>query len=225
VFSSYAFHAGEAAVVEVLVVALSAVVAFWGTSFLLVITPGADWAYMINAGLRNRSVLPAAAGLLFGYLALTAVVAAGVAVLIANSPVLLGALTLAGAAYLIWLGVSTVLHPAEPAQAGGGATGASWWRQALKGAGISGLNPKGLILFALLLPLYADASSTWPMPLQVTVFGLVHVLSCAVVYSGVGVGARVVLRARPSLARAVSRFSGAAMVTIGGVLVAHQFAG
>lgn len=34
-----------------------------------------------------------------------------------------------------------------------------------------------------------------------------------------------VLRARPSLARAVSRFSGAAMIAIGGVLIGHQFAG
>jgi hypothetical protein len=37
-------------------VALGAVVAFRGTSFLLVLTPGADWAYMITAGLRNRGV-------------------------------------------------------------------------------------------------------------------------------------------------------------------------
>jgi threonine/homoserine/homoserine lactone efflux protein len=92
--------------VEVAVVALGAVVAFWGTSFLLVITPGADWAYMITAGLRNRSVLPAAAGLLVGYLTLTAVVAAGVGVLVAGSPAVLAVLTLLGAAYLIWLGAA-----------------------------------------------------------------------------------------------------------------------
>ncbi len=150
--------------------------------------------------------------------------AAGVAVLIAGSPTLLGALTLAGA-YLIWLGVNTVLHPAEPTQAEDGSAEMSWWRQALKGAGISGLNPKALTLFLALLPAFGDATSAWPMPAQVTVFGLVHILSCAVVYSGVGAGARVVLRTRPSLARAVSRFSWAAMVVIGALLVVHQFAG
>ena len=57
--------------------AIGVVIAFWGVSFLLVLVPGADWAYAIAAGLRDRSVLPAVAGLLAGYVALTAVVAAG----------------------------------------------------------------------------------------------------------------------------------------------------
>jgi hypothetical protein len=35
------------------------VAAFWAVSFLLVITPGADWAYAIAAGLRHSAVLPA----------------------------------------------------------------------------------------------------------------------------------------------------------------------
>src|SRR2546430_15901466 len=84
---------------EVAVVALGAVVAFWGISFLLVMTPGADWAYMITTGLQNRPVIPAASGLLSGYLALTVVVAAGVGPLVAASPVVLAVLTVAGAAY------------------------------------------------------------------------------------------------------------------------------
>jgi threonine/homoserine/homoserine lactone efflux protein len=97
--------------------------------------------------------------------------------------------------------------------------------QALKGAGVSGLNPKALLLFLALLPQFTDVTYAWPMPVQIMVLGLVHTLSCAAVYSGVGVGARAVLRARPSVTPTVSRFSGAAMVTIGGVLVVHHFAG
>ncbi|WP_394525483.1 hypothetical protein [Paenarthrobacter nicotinovorans] len=31
--------------------------AFWAVSFLFVITPGADWAYAISAGLRHRTVV------------------------------------------------------------------------------------------------------------------------------------------------------------------------
>ena len=59
--------------------AIGTLTAFWAVSFLLVLVPGADWAYAIAAGLRDRSVLPAVAGLLAGYAVLTAVVAAGVA--------------------------------------------------------------------------------------------------------------------------------------------------
>ena len=65
---------------------LGAVAAFWAVSLMLLITPGADWAYAIAAGLRHRTVLPAVGGLLTGHLAATAVVAAGVGALVAGSP-------------------------------------------------------------------------------------------------------------------------------------------
>ena len=90
------------------------IAAFWGVSFLFVITPGADWAYAMAAGLRNRTVLPAVGGLLIGHLIATAAVAAGVAVLVARSPLVLTTLTVAGAAYLIWLGLGTLRHPGLP---------------------------------------------------------------------------------------------------------------
>ncbi|MEU7747462.1 hypothetical protein [Nonomuraea sp. NPDC049158] len=41
-------------------------------SSAFVVTPGADWAYAIAAGLRHRTVLPAVGGLLIGHLAATA---------------------------------------------------------------------------------------------------------------------------------------------------------
>jgi threonine/homoserine/homoserine lactone efflux protein len=40
-------------------VVAGALAAFWAMSFLLVLVPGADWAYAIAAGLRDQSVLPA----------------------------------------------------------------------------------------------------------------------------------------------------------------------
>jgi threonine/homoserine/homoserine lactone efflux protein len=54
------------------------------------------------------------------------------------------------------------------------------------------------------------------------VLGLVHVASCAVIYTGVGTSARRVLRARPTAARTVTRFSGAAMIIIGVVRLIEQ---
>jgi threonine/homoserine/homoserine lactone efflux protein len=197
------------------------VAAFWAVSFLFVITPGADWAYAIAAGMRHRTVLPAVSGLLAGHLLATAVVAAGVAALVARSPLVLTALTAAGAVYLVWLGVSTFAHPSVM-RAGTEEATDSWLRQALTGLGISGLNPKVLVLFAALLPQFADPEAAWPFALQIVALGLVHVASCAVVYTGVGTGARRVLRTRPAAARWVTRFSGAAMVAIGAVLLVEQ---
>jgi threonine/homoserine/homoserine lactone efflux protein len=198
--------------------AIGTVAAFWAVSFVFVLTPGADWAYAIAAGLRHRTVLPAVGGLLAGHLAATVVVAAGVAALVARSPLVMTALTTAGAAYLVWLGVGTLASPSSP-QAGGEQAADSWVRQAVRGAGTSGLNPKVMLLFVALLPQFADRDAGWPVAAQILVLGLVHVASCAVVYTGVGVGARRVLRARPGAARAVTRCSGAAMVGIGFLLL------
>jgi len=195
--------------------AFTSVAAFWGVSFLFVLTPGADWAYAIAAGLRNR-VLPAVSGLLAGHLLATLVVAAGVGALVTRLPVALTILTAAGAAYLIWLGATMLARPpvADSAVDATHDTRSSA-RWALKGIGVSGLNPKVFLLFLALLPQFTQPGADWPLSAQILVLGLIHVASSAVVYSGVGAGARLVLAGRPAAARLVSRFSGIVMIAIG----------
>lgn len=134
----------------------------------------------------------------------------------------LTALTLTGAAYLVWLGVGMLTGPATASVADGGSEPGSWLRQAATGLGISGLNPKVLLLFLALLPQFIDTRRAWPVPAQIVTLGLLHVASCAVVYTVVGTGARRVLGTRPGAARRVARFSGAAMVVIGVVLIIEQ---
>ncbi|GGG69489.1 hypothetical protein GCM10011374_37410 [Kocuria dechangensis] len=73
-----------------------------------------------------------------------------------------------------------------------------------------------------MLPQFIDPHVHWPTAAQILVRGLVHATSCAVVYTGVGAGARRVLRARPAAARAVTRVSGAAMIAIGAALLSEQ---
>lgn len=201
--------------------AISVLAAFWAVSLLFVITPGADWAYAISAGMRGRWVMPAVAGMLSGHFLATLVVAAGVGSLIAGHPLALSLLTLAGSAYLLWLGGNLLLRPATPeaAQADEAGSGARW---ALKGFCVSGLNPKVFLLFLALLPQFTDPSSTWPLPLQILLLGLVHLFSSLVVYLLVGYGAKAVLRSRPAAARLVGRVSGSAMMAIGVSLIAGQ---
>lgn len=201
--------------------AMDHVMADWAVDFLLVLVPGADWAYAISAGLRDRSVLPAVTGLLAGYVALTAVVAAGVAAVIARSALMLTTLTALGALYLVWLGIDAVARPSTPGTAARQSS-EGWLRRAAKGAGTSGVNPKGLLLFLALLPQFITRGADWPAAAQIGLLGLVHTANCAVVYTSVGASARRVLRTRVAIATAVTRCSGAAMVVIGVILLAAR---
>ncbi|MET8472201.1 LysE family translocator [Streptomyces sp. NPDC006422] len=195
--------------------------AFLAVDLLLVFTPGADWAYAIAAGLRDRSVVPAVAGLITGYVGYTLLAVAGLAVLVASSATLLTALTVAGAGYLVWLGCNVLRQPAtltadeEP-------VGASRRQVMLKGIGISGLNPKALLLYLSLFPQFIHPATGWPVAVQTGVLGTVHMTACAVVYLTVGVLARTVLKTRPTAARAVTRVSGVMMIAIGGFLLVEQ---
>ncbi|PYY71562.1 lysine transporter LysE [Pseudomonas jessenii] len=202
----------------------SVFVAFWAVSILFVITPGADWAYAISAGLKHRVVLPAVGGLLSGHLIATMVVAGGVGTLIASHPVAMSVLTMAGAGYLLWLGGNMLVRPATP-HTDEVQTSGSWKRWAFKGLCVSGLNPKVFLLFLALLPQFADATAPWPVPMQMIALGLVHTFSCGVIYLFVGFGSQAVLRARPAAAQRVSRFSGAAMILIAVALFAEQLRG
>ncbi|WP_086824595.1 LysE family translocator [Allokutzneria sp. NRRL B-24872] len=202
--------------------AVSSIAAFWAVSVLLILVPGADWAYTISAGLQDRSVLPAVSGLLLGYVGLTAVVAAGVAAVVASTPFVLTALTAVGALYLVWIGATTLARPAVPGASVDSPGQTPRLARVLKGAGISGLNPKALLLFLALLPQFTNPSGSWPLAAQIGALGVVHTLTCAAVYLCVGLLARVVLRARPAAARVVSRISGAAMVLIGVLLLVQS---
>jgi threonine/homoserine/homoserine lactone efflux protein len=224
--------------------AAGSVVAFWGVALLLIMVPGADWAFVLGASLRGHSVLPAVGGLVLGYAGITIVVAVGVGAIVGRSPALLTGLTVAGGCYLIWHGATTFARSAAPpaaapprdgaaragtpsagtpsagaAPAGAPPTGAG--RAVLvRGIGVSALNPKGLLVFLALLPQFTNPRGSWPLAAQLGLLGLVFVLSCGAFYLGLGSAARKILAARPGAARAVTRFSGAAMVVIGALLLA-----
>ena len=204
--------------------AAASITGFWAVSVLLSLTPGADWAYAISAGLRHRTVVPAVAGMVGGHALHVAIVAGGVAALVAKFPTALTAITLIGAAYLIWLGTLTLLRPALP-QAGDAPSAESWVRRTLTGTGVSGLNPKVFLLILVLLPQFTDPGSHWPLGLQILALGAVHLATCAAVYLAVGTGARRVLRTRPTAAKLVTRVSGVAMTAIGITLFVERLMG
>ncbi|MEW1779249.1 LysE family translocator [Streptomyces sp. NPDC086777] len=196
---------------------------FLAVDLLLVCVPGADWAYVIAAGVRGRSVPRAVAGLVAGYALHTALAVAGLAVLVARSPRLLTVLTVAGAGYLLWLGWGVLRRPTVPREAEGAGEVGAGPRGFRRGAAISGLNPKGLLLYLSVLPQFLVTTGTHlPVAAQTAALGALHMAACAAVYLTVGALSRVLLAARPRAARAVTRTSGAAMLGIGALLLGER---
>ncbi|APR70497.1 MULTISPECIES: LysE family translocator [Acinetobacter] len=202
---------------------LSVIFAFWSVSILFVLTPGADWAYAILAGIEGKFVSTAVTGLILGHLIAILCVAAGVGSLLNHFPILLTAMTVLGAGYLLWMGVHLLLQPATISHTDGqnqSLMNAKAWL--IKGVGISGLNPKVLLLFFALLPPFIHPKMALSPTVQIMMLGMIHLLSCAVVYMLVGVAAKKLLRTRPTAVKIVSRISGGLMVLIALILVVGQ---
>jgi threonine/homoserine/homoserine lactone efflux protein len=206
------------------VVHVDSILAFWAVSLLLIVVPGADWAFTIAAGVRRRAVVPAVAGLALGYAAITAIVAAGVGALVAGSGAALTVLSVSGGAYLVWHGAATLRAAAPELGSDTSATGTDW---AMLGRGIavSGMNPKGLLILLALLPQFTDRHGRWPIAGQIALLGLVFTTTCAVFYLALGTFARRILQTRPSSARIVTRASGVGMLVVGALLIADRLAG
>ncbi|MGZ4662857.1 MAG: LysE family translocator [Arthrobacter sp.] len=209
--------------------------AFVVVAAALACTPGVDWAYSIAAGLRERSFIPAVAGLCGGYVLHTVLMVAGLAALLTGMPGVLGWLTIAGAGYLLWLGVSTIRSwRGASFGAGGGSdvsslagpadarTQPNQFRTFLQGVGTSGINPKGLLFYVALVPQFVSAEAPLPVPVQSGLLGLTFVLLAGAVYSCVALLARKLLQSRPGAARRVTLASGIIMVGLGTVLMAEQ---
>ncbi|WP_426515584.1 LysE family translocator [Diaminobutyricibacter sp. McL0618] len=197
--------------------------AFAGIAATLIVVPGPDWAFILASGLRHHVVVPAVGGLMLGYLMLTVVVAIGVGPLVAAIPWMLTALTFAGAAYLVYLGIVTLRRPPGLIEGGGEPErGPARGTFVARGFGVSALNPKGLLVFLAILPQFARSDAPWPIAIQLAVLGALFVVVCGLFYLALGFVADRMLRSRPTLARLVSRVAGIAMIVIGAALIAER---
>lgn len=202
--------------------------AFLVVAAALACTPGVDWAYTIAAGLRQRSFVPAVAGLCGGYVLHTVLLVAGLAAVLAGMPGVLGWITLAGAGYLLWLGVGTLRSwrgasfSADAAGAAGTQAAGTQLRTFLQGMGTSGINPKGLLFYVALIPQFVSSEASLPVPVQSGLLGMTFVALAGLVYTVVALLSRSLLQSRPGAARAVTLASGIIMVALGAVLLGEQ---
>lgn len=146
---------------------------FLSAALLLNLTPGPDMLYVAGtAATHGRRVgVAAALGIGLGCLVHVALAALGVSALIVASGWGFAALKIAGAAYVVFLGVMLWRRPAASAAAADTtpSTRVTTASALAQGALINALNPKVALFFLALLPQFIDASApegrpgpSWP---------------------------------------------------------------
>jgi threonine/homoserine/homoserine lactone efflux protein len=184
---------------------------FLAVSVIVVVTPGVDMALVTkNALLHGRSAARATAlGVNLGIFIWTLAAALGLAAVIAASAPAFTAIKLAGAAYLVYLGLRALLRSQEARVVG--ARGNAF-RQGLAS---NLLNPKIAVFFTSLLPQFVDAGHAHAQDLLLlgVVFNCIGVV-WLLTYSELAARGRNVL-VRPRVKRALDRLTGVALVGLG----------
>src|SRR3954454_2733012 len=140
---------------------MGALWAFVGVAALVIVTPGPDTALTVRNALLGgrRAGVATAAGVALGLAVWTAAASAGLAALLVASEPAFVAVKLAGAAYLVLLGLQTLVHAwrGRPAVADGEREAARLRPGvALRQGLLNDLgNPKIAVFFTTLLPQFA----------------------------------------------------------------------
>jgi len=148
-------------------------VAFLVTTAVFAYMPGPAMLYAAAQTLaRGRwSGLMAALGIHIGGYFHVFAAAAGLSVLFHAVPPLYVAVKLAGAVYLVWLGISLFRAGREGESAAVGIGPKSGLRAFLESVAVEVLNPKTAIFFLAFLPQFVDPSAAFPVWLQFLLLG------------------------------------------------------
>jgi len=195
-------------------------IAFFITTAIFAYVPGPAMLYAAAQTVaRGRQAgLMAVLGIHLGCYVHVVAAAAGLSLLLNAVPLLYTVVKLAGAAYLIWLGISLFRSRVKGVEAGSAIRPTSARRAFLQSVVVEVLNPKTALFFLAFLPQFADAAAALPVWLQFAILGTVVNLmfSSADVVCVFCAGAIVGrLRASQSVQRVMRRVSGGALVGLG----------
>lgn len=140
---------------------------FIASGLLLNITPGADILYITSrsAGQGTKAGVIAALGIGTGGLVHTLFAAFGLSVVLATSALAFTVVKLAGAAYLVYLGVTTLLSlrtAGTGISPGTGITPAPYGRIFRQAILVNTLNPKVALFFMAFLPQFVSPQAAHP---------------------------------------------------------------
>jgi threonine/homoserine/homoserine lactone efflux protein len=138
----------------------------------LALTPGPDVIYIMTRGIAQgrTAALLSTVGICIGYLVYTTLAALGLSALLQSSAIAFEIVRYAGAIYLLYLGIRTLLSKHGGPLTLGAVNPVPPARILQQGILTSMLNPKGILVFAALLPQFVN-SHIGSVPLQMTCAG------------------------------------------------------
>jgi threonine/homoserine/homoserine lactone efflux protein len=195
---------------------------FLAAALVIAVTPGPGIFYVAARTLSGGRAegLASILGTALGGMVHVIAGAAGVSALVMASAEAFTLLKLAGAAYLLWLGISTWRGAADLPEAGPAPQLGS--RKALRdGVAVEALNPKTAAFFLAFLPQFVDPSGS--VAAQFLLLGLISVClnslaDLVVLYLALGLR----VTARPRLMRRMRQGSGAVLCALGLSLAVAQ---
>lgn len=201
-------------------VSTTSIVAFTLAAALLTVTPGLDTALVLRTAAveGGRRAALAGAGICTGVFVWGALVALGLGALLARSSSAATVVRWAGAAYLVWLGLTMLRRPraAFVALADGNAAAASRGGWYVRGLLTNLLNPKVGVFYLTFLPQFVPPQAEHPAALML-LFAAIHavegVLWFALLIIATASFARVLRR--PAVVRLLDRAMGVLLVGFG----------
>ena len=192
-------------------------------SFALIVVPGPNVLFVISRSLMLGRVagVGTALGGQLGVYTQVAAVAFGVGAIVERSVAVFTIIKLAGAVYLVYLGVQAVRHRGSLARALEAGAERKTLRRILRDGFIVGAtNPKAIIFFVAVLPQFVDRSAGH-VPAQMLLLGavfLVIAMVCDSTWALVAGSARSWLARSPRRLELVGGTGGLVMIGIGASL-------
>ena len=193
---------------------------FLAASWLLILTPGPDMLYVLTRGAFQGKIpgLVSAAGVTLGILVHTLSAALGLAVLLKTSNAAFMVVKLAGAAYLVFLGIQTFRRRPDRValsiQPRTRRSGTIFFQGMLTNV----LNPKVALFFLAFLPQFTSEASTLEPGLQMALLGSVYALSTLIFLSALGYFSSRIhtwLQHNTAPGRQINRLTGSLFIGLG----------
>jgi threonine/homoserine/homoserine lactone efflux protein len=146
---------------------------FFIASLLLNLTPGNDMLYVASRSISQgpRAGVISALGIFCGCFVHIMAAVFGLSIIIAKSAYLFSLVKYAGAAYLVYLGIRSLLNKPSIDQSQGNAFKYDKWKLFKQGVVTNALNPKVAIFFLSFLPQFVYPQSPY-IKLELTTLGL-----------------------------------------------------